>query len=42
MDLEGIVLNKSDRENQIPYNSTYYVELKKYQNKWVIKTEVNS
>ena len=41
MDLEGMMLNKSDRERQTPYDLTYmWTLLKKKKNK--IKTTSNS
>ena len=41
MDLEGIMLNKLDREKQIPNDFTYMWNLNK-QNKQISKTETNS
>ena len=42
MDLEIIILNKSEREIQIPYNNTFMWNLKYDTNKLIYKTETDS
>ena len=42
MDLEIITLNKSDRERQIPYDTTYMWNLKYDKNEPIYETETES
>ena len=42
MDLEIIILSKSERERQIPYDITYTWNLKYDTNELIYKTETNS
>ena len=42
MDLEIIILSKSERERQIPYNVTYMWNLKYDTNEHINKTETDT